>query len=355
MNILTVLGARPQFVKAAVVSREIASRENLHEIIVHTGQHFDINMSDIFFSEMDIPKPNYNLNVNGMSHGRMTGRMLENLEEVILKEKPDMLLVYGDTNSTLAGALSAAKLRVPIAHIEAGLRSFNMDMPEEINRILTDRVSKWLFCPTQTAIDNLKKEGYDEFENHMHLSGDVMLDATLYYSAKLDQATLSDIIPKEPFVLVTIHRQENITDIRKLKDIILILNELSENTRIVFPIHPGTYKRILEAGIKLKFNTIEPVGYLSMIQLLQKCEFVVTDSGGLQKEAFFHNKYCFTLREETEWVELVNSGVNYICGTDESLFFQYLNELPDTFPSGLTMYGNGDAGKKIVDQLVLDI
>ncbi len=351
MKILTVIGARPQFVKAAVVSREIAKHKGVKEIIVHTGQHFDGNMSDIFFKEMDIPVPDFNLNINGLRHGKMTAMMLSEIEEILVKEKPDVMLVYGDTNSTLAGALAASKLEVPIAHVEAGLRSFNMSMPEEINRILTDRISKYLFCPTQTAVTNLANEGYDNFDNHVLLSGDVMYEAALYYAQKSESKSAIQQFSK-PFVLITIHRQENISEKEKLSELIDTLNELSTRINVVFPLHPGTAKKLKEHQLKLNFNTIHPVGYFEMIQLLKHCKYVITDSGGLQKEAFFFNKFCFTMREQTEWVELVETGVNFICGTNKQLFFEKLENIPAEFPKGLNLYGDGRAAEKIVNRLL---
>jgi UDP-GlcNAc3NAcA epimerase len=354
MKILTVIGARPQFVKAAVLSRIIANRDGVEEILVHTGQHYDANMSDIFFEEMEIPLPKYNLDVNSLGHGAMTGRMLEKIEEVLNIEKPDVLLVYGDTNSTLAGALAAKKMHIPVAHVEAGLRSFNMEMPEEINRILTDRISDFLFCPTQAAIDNLKAEGFDNFENQYFLSGDVMQDAALFYKnkANLNSQVLHNI-GDGPFVLCTIHRQENTDHPERLSSIINALNTINESTKVVMTVHPRTKKIMENSGLNIHFTCIDPVGYLDMIQLLQKCQLVITDSGGLQKEAYFFHKPCITLRDQTEWVELVENGFNRVVGVDSIKIqeaFAYFTSAQLNFEKEL--YGGGTAGEQILNTLL---
>jgi len=274
MKIITIVGARPQFVKAAVVSRAIEEHNKInqdntiHELIVHTGQHFDANMSDVFFNQMNIPKPHYHLEINSLSHGAMTGRMIEKIEEVLLKEKPDWVLVYGDTNSTIAGALAAKKLHIKLAHVEAGLRSFNMRMPEEINRILTDRISDILFCPTTTAIDNLKKEGYDSISAKQVLCGDVMYDAALYYT---ERSVKPEMVEKDAeFILSTIHRQENTDDVSKLRSIFEAFEEISSNQKVILPLHPRTTKKLKGYGIEPSQNIqiIEPVGYFEMIWLL---------------------------------------------------------------------------------------
>ena len=356
MKILTVIGARPQFVKAAVVSREIKKRSGISEVIVHTGQHFDASMSDIFFEEMDIPRPDYNLNIHGLSHGAMTGQMLEKLDEIIRTEKPDFVLVYGDTNSTLAGALSAAKLHCKVAHVEAGLRSFNMKMPEEINRILVDRISNILFCPTDTAIKNLKNEGFDNFGIKIVKSGDVMLDAALYYAKKIEgkAAFLKKIgLDGKKYILATIHRAENTDSIERFSSIIKALNEISKFEKVLLPIHPRT-KKIMEAnGIEAHFDIIEPVGYFEMLELLQNCSAVMTDSGGVQKEAYFFKKQCITLRDETEWVELVENGFNTIVGSDFDKIVGAYKQLSEKNPDfGSMLYGSGNAAAEIVDNLI---
>lgn len=351
MNVVTIVGARPQFVKAAVVSRAFSAHKDIEEIIVHTGQHFDANMSDIFFEEMRIPKPKYNLGVSGLSHGAMTGEMLKGIEEILIKEKPDWVLVYGDTNSTLAGALAASKLHIKVAHVEAGLRSFNMKMPEEINRILTDRISNILFCPTETAVNNLKKEGFENFNAKVINVGDVMLDAVKFYSEFAPECSY-----KEDFVLATIHRAENTDSIERLQNIFRAFNEIAREMKIVLPLHPRT-KKILEQN-KIETNNIDiiaPVGYFEMLSLLKGCKMVATDSGGLQKEAYFFQKPCLTLRDETEWVELVTSGTNQIVGTDFKIIlngFKHFKSVKLNFDSSL--YGIGTAGNEIALNLLND-
>ncbi len=352
-KILTILGARPQFIKAAAVSRAIAVKKEMQEVIVHTGQHFDKNMSQVFFDQMDIPRPDYNLDIHSMSHGAMTGKMLEKLEEVILKEKPDTVMVYGDTNSTLAGALAATKLHIPLAHVEAGLRSHNMKMPEEINRILTDRVSTFLFCPTPVAIENLQKEGFENFNARMLLTGDVMYDACLFFSEKSRAPEISRI--SENFLVATVHRAENTDEPGNLSSIISALNELSQKEAVVFPIHPRTRKLIGEKNIPpLSENVVvtDPLGYLEMIHLLKYCRMVLTDSGGLQKEAYFFKKPCITLREETEWTELADAGLNKLCGSNKSRIlkaYDHFSSQKVTFREGL--YGDGNASERIAKTL----
>lgn len=354
MKVVTVLGARPQFIKAARVSAAF-SQKRIPETIVHTGQHFDKKMSDVFFEEMEIPKPNYQLEINSLSHGAMTGRMLEKLEEVFVKEKPEVVVVYGDTNSTIAGALAASKLHIPVAHVEAGLRSFNMKMPEEINRILTDRVSKFLFCPTKTAILNLENEGFNNFGSEVHLVGDVMYDAVLHYKeiAKSKSNILNTLkLAGRDFALATIHRAENTDDSSRLSSIIEALNEINSQTKVVLPLHPRTQKILSSSGIKPEFSIIDPVGYFDMLQLLEHCMIVLTDSGGLQKEAFFFQKHCITLRDETEWVELVENGVNELCGADrERIINAALARLKADFIATPSLYGSGDTSMKIADIL----
>ena len=385
MKLLTVLGARPQFIKAGAVSRAIKQynqritnhQSQITEIIVHTGQHYDKNMSDVFFEELHLPKPYYNLGVGGKSQSAMTGEMIIKLEEVMLKEKPDVVLVYGDTNSTLAGAITASKLHIPIAHVEAGLRSFNMKMPEEINRVLTDRISKWLFCPTKTAVENLKKEGYPfklSTNNHQLITnvGDVMYDAALYYKDFAKPPT-SIINPSTQFMLCTVHRAENTDDPNRLKAIFEALIEISKDTPIILPLHPRTLnslKQLLPKLYNLIFkNThppihsfthlliIEPVGYLEMIWLLNNCKIVITDSGGLQKEAFFFKKPCITLRDETEWVELVEIGANKLVGANKEKIIEAYKKFTNnqslfTNNYSLNLYGDGKAGEKILRELL---
>ncbi len=359
MKILTVVGARPQFIKAAVVSRAFKTynmtspKEEITEVIVHTGQHFDENMSKVFFDQLNIPHPDYNLEINSLSHGAMTGRMLEEIEKVLLTENPDWVLVYGDTNSTLAGALAAKKLKIKVAHVEAGLRSFNMDMPEEINRIMTDRISDILFCPTNTAIENLANEGYDNLDITSVYCGDVMNDAAIYYRKNA-------IKPKEinfdsDFILCTCHRQENTDRKENLISIFDALGEISKSKRIILPLHPRTSKKLQDHHIVPNRNIyiIDPLGYLEMIWLLSHCDMVITDSGGLQKEAFFFSKPCITIREETEWLELVSKGVNFLVGSDYQKILEAFEKLKiASIKFDMDLYGTGNAGDNIVQELV---
>ena len=369
MKILTILGARPQFIKAGSVSREIIRRQKLgadiQEVIVHTGQHYDENMSDIFFEQMQIPKPNYYLGVGGKSHGAMTGQMIEKIEEVAIKEKPDWILVYGDTNSTLAGAVVASKLHIKLGHVEAGLRSFNMKMPEEVNRILTDRVSNILFCPTETAIKNLQREGFPykmadgKYQKIINV-GDVMYDAAMYYkqfAKPLDN--LPNLTANNNFILCTIHRAENTDDPTRLKNIFEALEELSKEIQILLPIHPRTRKKLNDLNLNIcNLTLIDPVGYLEMIWLLDNCKLVMTDSGGLQKEAFFFGKPCITLRDETEWVELVEIGANTLVGADKEKIIktvkQTIHHQSTNMPANhlTNLYGGGKASEKIVEELL---
>jgi len=354
MTVLTVLGARPQFIKAATVSRAL-KKYGIEEIIVHTGQHFDANMSQVFFDEMEIPRPHYNLEISGLQHGAMTGRMLEKIEEVLLKEKPNYVLVYGDTNSTLAGALAAAKLHIPVAHVEAGLRSFEMKMPEEINRILTDRISSILFCPTKTAVTNLENEGYKNFDCQIEQVGDVMYDAVLFYQKKAtSQSTIISKVGLMPnnFVLCTMHRAENTNDPDRLRAICSALNEIHKQIPVVLPLHPRTRGYLKSLNIELSVLLLDPVGYFDMLALLQNCKLVMTDSGGLQKEAFFFQKFCITLRDQTEWVELIESGTNQLAGADSVAILNSFEELANRpFPVTASLYGQGNAAELIAQKL----
>jgi len=349
MKVVTILGARPQFIKAGTVSRAFAKHDEIEEIIVHTGQHYDANMSDIFFDEMQIPKPHYNLDINGLGHGAMTGQMLEKIEEVLLTEKPDWVMVYGDTNSTIAGALSASKLHIKVAHVEAGLRSFNMQMPEEINRILTDRISNILFCPTQSAIENLQNEGYDNLNIKIVKNGDVMQDGAIFYK---DLATKPKVALENEYILSTIHRAENTDDLERLKGIVSALNEIAKEIQIVLPLHPRT-KAILEKNsIETDFTIIEPIGYLEMVYLIKNAKLIMTDSGGLQKEAFFFEKPCMTLRDETEWVELVANRFNVLVGANRKKILEEYKNFKFSTDFSLDLYGRGKASEKIVQELL---
>lgn len=353
-KILTVIGARPQFIKSSVVSRVIALHDTLKEVVVHTGQHYDQNMSDIFFKEMEIAEPQYNLGIKSNLQGEMTGKMLGGIESIILTEKPDAVMVYGDTNSTLAGALAASKLHVTLIHIEAGLRSFNMYMPEEVNRILTDRISNLLFCPTSLAMDNLRMEGFDQFRCDYFNSGDVMLDAALFFSKKSNERkTIVDEKGFKEYALCTVHRAENTNDPAKLKDIIAALNEINREIPVVLPMHPRTKKIVGALGLKIEFTVIEPVGYLDILNLLQNCSFVMTDSGGLQKESYFFRKSCICLRNETEWNELLEAGYLILAGSDYNKIidaYKNLSRMSSSFSE--VFFGDGKASEKIVSEIL---
>lgn len=361
MKIVTVVGARPQFIKAAAVSRILRARPGVQEILVHTGQHFDDNMSAIFFKELAIPLADYNLGVSGGGHGAQTGRMLEAVEEVLVREQPNWVLVYGDTNSTLAGALAAAKLHIPVAHVEAGLRSFNRHMPEEVNRVLTDHTSDLLFAPTELAARNLAREGIPE--DRVRRVGDVMYDVALFYGEKAERE--SDVLlrlglARGEYVLATIHRAENTDQPARLQAIFEGLNRVADEFNVVVPLHPRTrtalqHQNFLEA-ISPTTQIIEPVGYLDMLSLTQSARLVVTDSGGLQKEAFFMRVPCVTLREETEWIELLEAGWNHLlppAGAD-AVYLGVLDHLSRPLPPPGSVefpYGEGDAAYRIVQHL----
>lgn len=354
MKILTVIGARPQFIKAAAVSSQIVDSEGIEEVLVHTGQHFDPGMSEVFFSELGIPDADYNLRISSLSHGAMTGRMLEQIEKLLIDEKPDWAMVYGDTNSTLAGALAASKLNIPVAHVEAGLRSANMRMPEEQNRILTDNISKALLCPTSTAVKNLADEGFEKRNVKIVNVGDVMLDVVMKFKNKAQQPSwFSDAQLGEGFILSTIHRAENTDDPKRLSALIESLNSLHRRIPVVLPIHPRTRKIIEDLSASTEFQLVEPASYLEMMYLLDKCHLVATDSGGLQKEAYFHGKPCLTLREETEWTELVSLGVNQIVGADPQRIIGAATSFLDQGHEIAVgdVYGDGRAAEKILATL----
>lgn len=358
-KIVTIIGARPQFIKAAAVSRAIreSHAEELQEILVHTGQHYDPGMSDVFFDELEIPAPGYNLGISGGSHGSMTGQMLEKVEAVLLEEKPDWVLVYGDTNSTLAGALAAAKLHIPVAHVEAGLRSFNMRMPEEINRILTDRVSTLLFCPTEVAVANLAKEGVQEGVLNV---GDVMYDVALFFGEK--SASASNILATlgldaGNYALATCHRAENTDAPERLESIFTALAEIAGRVPVVLPIHPRTDKLIKSNALEHlleKITVIEPVSFLDMVALERQAGMILTDSGGVQKEAFFYDVPCITMRDETEWVETVEAGGNTLVGASSTAIVEAASAaLEGKYPSKSTApYGNGQAARAISRSLI---
>lgn len=359
MKVVTVVGARPQFIKAAAVSRVIRDSYagKIEEVLVHTGQHYDDNMSKVFFDELDIPHPKYNLEISGGQHGAMTGRMMEAVENVLLQEKPDWLLIYGDTNSTLAGALAAAKLHIPVAHVEAGLRSFNMRMPEEINRILSDRVSSLLFCPTESAVNNLNVDGISE---GVHNTGDVMYDVALFYKDRARQQ--SSILSKlnllhGKFALATCHRAENTDDPSRLGAILAALADVSSQLSVVLPLHPRTRNLIIKYGqshLLSNLTVVEPLPFLDMIALEQAAKVILTDSGGVQKEAYFYGVPCITMREETEWVETIAAEANVLVGANRLVLMEWINKLqanqwcPDF--SG-TPYGTGRAAERILQTL----
>jgi len=377
MKITTIIGARPQFIKAAPVSRAIAEHNRLTEIIIHTGQHFDADMSDVFFKELNISRPDYNLGINSASHGAMTGRMLEKIEEILIKEKPDSVLVYGDTNSTLAGALATVKLHIPLAHVEAGLRSFNRKMPEEHNRVITDHCSDLLFCPTQMAVNNLQKEGFSNIANNGRLIdinfnrplttdnrllvvnvGDTMYDAALQFSGIAQRSSTIlkalGLRPKD-YLLATVHRPYN-TDIpENLQNILSAFFKIGEP--IIFPVHPRTRQRIKELGLNNQqsetrnLQFIDPVGYLDMLVLEQNARLILTDSGGMQKEAYFFGIPCVTLRPETEWIETVEAGWNVVVGSDNSVIVEKTRTMQSPAQSERRMFGDGHAGKLIVQTL----
>jgi UDP-GlcNAc3NAcA epimerase len=350
MTIFTVVGARPQFIKAAVMSRVFSKSDNITEIIVHTGQHFDHNMSAVFFEELSIPKPNYNLAIGGMTHGQMTGRMIEKLEELMLQEKPDAVLVYGDTNSTLAAALAASKIHIPVIHIEAGLRSFNMDMPEEINRILTDRLSSLLFCPTELAVSNLKNEGYAVEDKKICNVGDIMYDASLFYAKKRNE--LASVKSSE-YILCTIHRAENTDNPNTLAEIVGALNEISQEIEVVLPLHPRTKAKLTEFGLNLDATIIEPASYMDMIGLIRGSKLIITDSGGLQKEAYFFKKKCVTIREQTEWVELIDVGANVLSPAQKGkIASDVKNMLAKKVDFSIKLYGEGNTGDLILENIL---
>jgi len=338
-KILTIIGTRPQFIKATAISRVIADCEGVREIIVHTGQHFDPEMSEVFFSELGIPEPNEHLKVHGGGHGAMTGRMLELLEPLIEACQPDIALVYGDTNSTIAGALAAAKLHVPVAHVEAGLRSFNRRMPEEVNRVLTDHMSTLLFCPTTVAVENLAREGICEGVYHV---GDVMFDATLDAVQRARKTSrIRERLGLEPggYALATVHRAENTDSRDKLAHVLDYLHTRAKDRPVVLPLHPRTRRAATRFSLRFDgLKVIQPVGYFDMASLLDGCAEVLTDSGGLQKEAYFHRKPCVTLRGETEWVETVDAGWNRLWSVPQ---YRPRREIAD--------YGRGQAARRIIE------
>lgn len=356
-RIVTVLGARPQFIKASVVSHAMQASGQLHEVLVHTGQHFDANMSDVFFAELGMRKPDHRLDIHGGGHGAMTGRMLEQVERLLLAEKPDTVLVYGDTNSTLAGALAAAKLHIPVAHVEAGLRSFNMAMPEEVNRILTDRVSRWLFTPTAAASAHLQREG--AAPQCVFEVGDVMYDVAMHHGTRVSAGggVLAQLgLASGSYVLATVHRAENTDHPDRLLHIVDGLVTVAANMPVVWPLHPRTRGVLQRLGrlnaLPPTVHLINPVGYLEMVQLEKHAAVIATDSGGVQKEAFFHQVPCVTLRDETEWVELVHAGWNQLVPpVSSAAVAQAVISAIGSKGLPIEPYGKGDAAQRIVNAL----
>ena len=354
LKICSVIGARPQFIKASPLSAVL--RGKFEEIMIHTGQHYDHGMSQRFFDELDIPEPEYNLGVGSGGHGAQTAAMLKYLEELYVKERPDAVLVYGDTNSTLAGALSAVKLHIPIAHVEAGLRSFNREMPEEINRLLTDHISRWLFTPSESSNENLKLEGITD---NVHIVGDIMLDSILKYSEKAHKSSsilVDQDIEKNEFYLATVHRPENTDDKFQLKSIFHAFSELDK--KVILPLHPRTKRRMEEFSLKVSDNIkiLEPVGYLDMLQLMQSSKSVLTDSGGVQKEAYYLRVPCVTLRKETEWTETVDAGWNTVANSDKEIILSVAERSDEIrlLPHP-DLYGSGNTATEIVSILSSEI
>ena len=355
MKIVTILGARPQFIKAAGVSRALSMYKQVNEIIIHTGQHFDRNMSDIFFSELDLRIPDHHLGIHGMGHGAMTGRMMEQIEILLKEIKPVVVIVYGDTDSTLAGALAAAKLHIPVAHVEAGLRSFNRTMPEEINRVLTDHISELLFTPTRSAVDHLRAEGISA--NKIFPVGDVMYDATMYYSAMAHEKSRirKDLkLESKTYYLATIHRPQNTDTPEALRLICNVLDEVAQKIRVILPLHPRMRRKMNEFGIQLKkVEFIDPAGYLDMIELERHSLLIITDSGGVQKEAYFHRVPCITLRPETEWVELVEHSWNVVLPPSADIdMVSAIHQQAGVKGDEVQLYGDGKASEEIAEILV---
>lgn len=353
-KVLTVVGARPQFIKAAPVSNALIRSTDLREVLVHTGQHYDVNMSRAFFDDLDLPPPKYNLGVGSGTHGVQTAEIMKRLEPVLVEECPDLVMVYGDTNSTVAGALTASKLHILVAHVEAGLRSFNRKMPEEINRVVTDHLSTLLFCPTRTAVDNLRREGISE---NVFVVGDVMYDVALQFAPKAKEKSciLSNLgLQEREYILATLHRAENVKDKGRLYNILCAMKELAREMNIVLPLHPGTLKMVREfhyESLLRDLLVVQPVGFLDMISLERNAILIVTDSGGVQKEAYFHSVPCVTLRYETEWIETLEAQWNTLAPVDS------IGQIIGTIRASLaytgtrytiTDYGDGSASQDII-------
>jgi len=353
VKLVTVVGARPQFIKAAAVSKAIKDLSDIEETIVHTGQHYDHQMSQVFFDELDVPRPKHNLQVGSAGHGRQTGGMLIRLEEILLEERPDVVLVYGDTNSTLAGALAASKLHIPVTHVEAGMRSYNRQSPEEINRVVTDHLSSLLLCPTENAVANLAKEGVHQ---GVHLIGDVMYDASLLYSESaesLDNPLAAFGVEAKRYAVMTCHRAENTDNCTRLTSILRAVNEIATELPVLFPVHPRTRGRLNRGNATFhpQLKLIEPVSYLEMLALERNAALILTDSGGIQKEAFFFGVPCVTTRDETEWPETVETGANMLAGAQcESITRAARSQLHRSEPisEASALYGGGRAAATAV-------
>ena len=351
IKIITIVGARPQFIKAAAFSDALKKFPEIKEVIIHTGQHYDKNMSEIFFNQLKIPEPKYRLESGGKSHGAMTGYQLIEIEKILLVEKPNWVLVYGDTNSTLAGALAASKIHIPIIHVEAGLRSYNMQMPEEINRILTDRLSTLLFCPTANATRQLKEEGFEKFDNQIEMVGDIMFDALKLVSSHLDSVSKN----QNPYVLCTLHRAENTDNEVRLNKIFKALNTIAEEISIQIPLHPRTKNKIEKLNLQLHPNLLitAPLSYIEFISALKTCDVAISDSGGIQKEAYFLEKNCIILRDETEWMELVKNKNNVLVGSETTEIldaFRNRKNLNQDFSK--PFFGKGNTAEAIIRSLL---
>lgn len=354
LKVLTVIGARPQFIKACMLSNAFSSESNIQEIIVHTGQHYDENMSNVFLKQLKLPKPHYFLGTGSDTHGKQTAKMLLKLEDIIISEKPDIVLVYGDTNSTLAGSLAASKLHIPIAHVEAGLRSYNKKMPEEINRVLTDHLSTWLFCPSNTAVKNLENEGITQ---GVYQTGDIMYDAVLYYKNVALQKSniLSNLkIAPKTYYLATVHRAENTDNPQRLTAILEAFRQINET--VLFPLHPRTKNKIKQWNLENLISSsnikiVEPLDYFDMLAVESQAGIILTDSGGVQKEAYMLGVPCITLRDETEWVETVNSGWNHLTGADMEKILEAARTI--SVPKAHTpLFGDGETSKLICKSLM---
>lgn len=350
MKIATIVGARPQFVKAAAFSRKLRELTDWNEVIIHTGQHYDANMSEVFFREMEIPEPDYHLEIHSLERLAMIEKMEVEIIKLLQMEEPDLVLVYGDTNSTLAGARAAKSLGIKLAHVEAGLRSYNNQMPEELNRVETDLISDFLFVPAKNAVANLEKENAP---GQIFTVGDIMYDTVKFYSQKAQsKGSLKPDFYTVPFILLTVHRQENTDNGTNLRGIFEAVDKIALNKRVVMPLHPRTKKKMEEFGISTKAELIEPVGYFDMLMLIRNSDVVMTDSGGLQKEAFYLGKFCITLREETEWIELVEIGANQVCGTNpENITSAYCRFCELKFNFEQQPYGQGDTAERIIKVL----